>query len=218
MAGPLSIGFSLPGLVDFSISPLTGVQLRLLEALAPRPQAPQPTAAAPASGGGVSSASKAQFSPQAMTAALSEQLATRLQQLYQANPSLAGLGLQSLQVHYAKPDGPAEVIIGPLAGRVPPEAREQMTELLAAHEPVLAQFLQENDATLRQIAAANGGFVNLILIDPAAKPDAGGAPATASPTAQSAAADPLGGRLWPSATAYGAWTLLQSAASGRTDS
>jgi hypothetical protein len=165
MAGPLSIGVAIPGLVDFSMGPLTGMQVRLFDALAPRPQ-PQvpyyaPTAASTAAT--AQPAAVSQLSVESMAASLSQQLAERLQKLYEANPSLAATPLGSIQVRYSSVTGTPELLIGPLADGSQTSDPAQLAAVLQACREVLAKFLTDNDAALRQVAAANGGVVNLNL-------------------------------------------------------
>ncbi len=166
MAGPMGIGVTIPGLVNFHMSPLTGVQVRLFEAFAPQPQATQ--VAAPSQ-----QASSAQFSAAGAAAALTQKLGERFEQFRQENPELPALPLRGLQVRYPAGGGPPQLTVTPAAGPMPNGDAEQMEQLLTAHEQIISQFLKENDALLRQIAMANGGTVNILLgkaAAPAASP------------------------------------------------
>jgi hypothetical protein len=203
MAGPLSLGVAIPGLVNFSISPLTGVQVRLLDALAPRPAAAAARTAVPAS--------TAQFSPQATAAALSEQLAARLEQFYKANPDLPRLPIRSLQVSYPANGGQPQLTLGPMDDPLPSGQKDLMERLLAGNQQILSQFLSDNDGLMRQLAAANGGVVNLLLTDATGSPTAGAVatPATAAVPAGRPAAAPgaLAFTYGPYSLAAGAGTL-----------
>jgi len=170
MAGPLSIGVGIPGLIDFSMGPMSGVQVRLFDALAPRAQVPagaQVYAAAPSA---QAPASVAQFSAASAAAALTQQLGERFEQFREDNPSLSTLELRGIQVRYPAAGGSPQVVLSPAEGLAPDA--EQTAQQLAAYQQVIGQFLQDNDALLRQIAAANGGTVNLLLTGTAAQASA----------------------------------------------
>jgi len=179
MAGPLSIGVGIPGLIDFSMGPLSGIQVRLFDALAPQAQTSTGAQVYSAAAAAQAPASVAQFSASSAAAALTQQLGQRIEQFRSDNPSLPTLELRGLQVRYPAAGGSPEVIITPAEGLLPNGDAEQTAQQLAAYQQIISQFLQDNDALLRQIAAANGGTVNLLL--------AGTAAQTAAPTVTYAA-------------------------------